>query len=218
MTPTLAIEARGLTKKFGTFVAVDGLDLAVPPGEVFGLLGSNGAGKSTAIRMLCGLLKPSAGGASVVGVDVVEDPEGVKRRIGYMTQRFSLYEDLTVRENLEFFGGIYGLAGDRAAERHRWAVKTANLEGKEELITRSLPGGWKQRLALACAILHGPPMVFLDEPTGGVDTASGSCTRAGWSPSAPSRSSSGSSWAGRCWRSRHRASWAPWRRSSRSRT
>lgn len=172
MTPTLAIEARGLTKKFGTFVAVDGLDLAVPPGEVFGLLGSNGAGKSTAIRMLCGLLKPSAGGASVVGVDVVEDPEGVKRRIGYMTQRFSLYEDLTVRENLEFFGGIYGLAGDRAAERHRWAVKTANLEGKEELITRSLPGGWKQRLALACAILHGPPMVFLDEPTGGVDPIS----------------------------------------------
>jgi len=168
----LALEARGLTKRFGSFVAVDALDLAVGAGEVFGLLGSNGAGKSTAIRMLCGLLRPSAGEARVLGVDVARDPDEVKRRIGYMTQRFSLYDDLTVEENLEFFGGIYGLRGPEAARRRRRAVAMADLEGKEDLLTRALPGGWKQRLALACAVLHGPRMVFLDEPTGGVDPIS----------------------------------------------
>jgi len=168
----LAIEAVRLTKRFGAFVAVDALDLAVGEGEVFGLLGSNGAGKSTAIRMLCGLLTPSGGHARVLGVDVARNPEEVKRRIGYMTQRFSLYDDLSVRENLEFFGGIYGLTGADGVERRRWAIDMADLAGKEDQLTGSLPGGWKQRLALACAVLHRPRMVFLDEPTGGVDPIS----------------------------------------------
>jgi len=172
LSAALAIETRQLTKRFGAFVAVDSLDLAVHEGEVFGLLGSNGAGKSTAIRMLCGLLTPSGGDARVLGVDVARDPEEVKRRIGYMTQRFSLYDDLSVRENLEFFGGIYGLTGADGAERRRWAIDMADLAGKEDQLTGSLPGGWKQRLALACAVLHRPRMVFLDEPTGGVDPIS----------------------------------------------
>ncbi|HZN53717.1 MAG TPA: ABC transporter ATP-binding protein [Candidatus Polarisedimenticolaceae bacterium] len=172
MSAEPAIETKGLTKRFGAFVAVDSLDLRVSEGEVFGLLGSNGAGKSTAIRMLCGLLTPSAGEARVLGVDVARHAEEVKRRIGYMTQRFSLYEDLSVRENLEFFGGIYGLHGAEGAQRRKWAVAMADLEGKEELATHSLPGGWKQRLALACAVLHRPRVVFLDEPTGGVDPIS----------------------------------------------
>jgi len=167
-----AIEAIKLTKHFGAFVAVDGLDLNVGQGEVFGLLGSNGAGKSTAIRMLCGLLTPTSGSARVLGIDVAHDPESVKRRIGYMTQRFSLYDDLSVSENLEFFGGIYGLSGADGEQRRRWAVGMADLEGKEDLVTGALPGGWKQRLALACAVLHRPRMVFLDEPTGGVDPIS----------------------------------------------
>ena len=172
MSEALAIETKALTKRFGAFVAVDHLDLGVRQGEVFGLLGSNGAGKSTAIRMLCGLLTPTSGEARVLGVDVARDAEGVKRRIGYMTQRFSLYDDLTVRENLEFFGGIYGLHGAEGEQRRRWAVSMADLEGKEDLATRSLPGGWKQRLALACAVMHRPKVVFLDEPTGGVDPIS----------------------------------------------
>jgi ABC-2 type transport system ATP-binding protein len=172
LSTALAIETRKLTKRFGTFVAVDRLDLAVAEGEVFGLLGSNGAGKSTAIRMLCGLLTPSSGEASVLGVDVAREPESVKRRIGYMTQRFSLYNDLSVKENLEFFGGIYGITGEDGAERRRNAIVMADLAGKEDMTTGSLPGGWKQRLALACAVLHAPRMVFLDEPTGGVDPIS----------------------------------------------
>jgi ABC-2 type transport system ATP-binding protein len=172
LSASLAIETRQLTKRFGAFVAVDALELAVGEGEVFGLLGSNGAGKSTAIRMLCGLLTPSGGDARVLGVDVARDPEQVKRRIGYMTQRFSLYDDLSVRENLEFFGGIYGLTGADGAERRRWAIDMADLAGKEDQLTGSLPEGWKQRLALACAVLHRPRMVFLDEPTGGVDPIS----------------------------------------------
>ena len=172
MSASLAIQAVQLTKRFGVFVAVDALDLAVGEGEVFGLLGSNGAGKSTTIRMLCGLLTPSGGHARVLGIDVARDPEELKRRIGYMTQRFSLYDDLSVRENLEFFGGIYGLTGADGAERRRWAVEMADLAGKEDQLTGSLPAGWKQRLALACAVLHRPRMVFLDEPTGGVDPIS----------------------------------------------
>ena len=172
MSAALAIEARNLTKQFGPFVAVDALNLAVREGEVFGRLGSNGAGKSTAIRMLCGLLTPTGGEARVLGIDVAHDPEGVKRRIGYMTQRFSLYDDLSVRENLEFFGGIYGLSGAEGKARRRWALEMADLIGKEDLLTGSLPGGWKQRLALASAVLHRPRMVFLDEPTGGVDPIS----------------------------------------------
>lgn len=161
-----------LTKEFGRFRAVDELSLSVRAGEIFGFLGSNGAGKSTAIRMLCGLLRPDAGSARVLGLDVARRPEEVKRRIGYMSQRFSLYDDLTVEQNLRFFGGVYGLNGSRYHERAGWARQMANLEGKEDLLTASLPGGWKQRLALACAVLHEPRVLFLDEPTGGVDPIS----------------------------------------------
>jgi ABC-2 type transport system ATP-binding protein len=167
-----AVETVGLTKRFGAFVAVDRLTLSVEEGEVFGFLGSNGAGKSTAIRMLCGLLAPSAGSALVLGVDVAQDPERVKRNIGYMSQRFSLYGDLTVRQNLRFFGGVYGLSGRALAERESWAIGMADLAGKEDLLAGELPGGWKQRLALACAVLHRPRVLFLDEPTGGVDPVS----------------------------------------------
>ena len=166
------IEVRNLVKRFGAFVSVDDLSLTVEAGEVFGLLGSNGAGKTTAIRMLCGLLSPTSGSALVLDVDVAKDPEAIKRRIGYMTQRFSLYDDLTVGQNLRFFGGVYGLRGRAFDDRAAWAIETAGLAGKEGLLTRSLPGGWKQRLALACAVLHDPKVVFLDEPTGGVDPVS----------------------------------------------
>jgi len=166
------IEVENLVKRFGPFVAVDGLSFGVEEGEVFGLLGSNGAGKSTAIRMLCGLLTPTSGTVRVLGLDVGRQAEALRRRIGYMTQRFSLYEDLTVRQNLEFFGGVYGLHGRALAARRSWAVATAGLEGREDVLTRALPGGWKQRLALGCAVLHEPRVVFLDEPTGGVDPLS----------------------------------------------
>jgi ABC-2 type transport system ATP-binding protein len=166
------IEVERLVKRFGDFVSVDDLSLHVREGEVFGLLGSNGAGKTTTIRMLCGLLAPSSGSARVLGVDVARDPEALKRRIGYMTQRFSLYDDLSVRQNLCFFGGVYGIRGAAMREREAWALHMAGLEGKQDLLTRSLPGGWKQRLALACALLHEPRVVFLDEPTGGVDPLS----------------------------------------------
>lgn len=161
-----------LVKRFGDFVSVDHVSFDVRPGEVFGLLGSNGAGKTTTIRMLCGLLTPTSGTGRVLGVDVSRDPEALKRRIGYMTQRFSLYDDLSVEQNLRFFGGVYGLKGKTFDDRRAWAVSMAGLEGKQDLLTRSLPGGWKQRLALACAVLHEPKVVFLDEPTGGVDPIS----------------------------------------------
>jgi ABC-2 type transport system ATP-binding protein len=167
-----AIEVRGLTRRFGAFVAVDGLTFDVREGEIFGFLGSNGAGKSTTIRMLCGLLRPSAGTARVGGADVARDPEAVKRRIGYMSQRFSLYEKLTVDQNIAFFGGIYGLAPDRVAARRAFVLEMAGLRGRERTLTGALSGGWRQRLALGCAILHEPPIVFLDEPTGGVDPLS----------------------------------------------
>ena len=169
---TSAVEIRDLSKHFGAFKAVDRVSLAVDEGEIFGFLGANGAGKSTTIRMMCGLLAPTSGTALVLGIDVARDPEGVKRRIGYMSQRFSLYDDLTVAQNLRFFGGVYGLHGRAASEREAWAVHMADLEGKEDRLTGELPGGWKQRLALACAVLHRPRVVFLDEPTSGVDPLS----------------------------------------------
>ena len=168
----LAIDVRGLTRKFGSFVAVKDLSFSVQQGEIFGFLGANGAGKSTTIRMLCGLLRPSAGTALVGGVDVSQDPEGVKRRIGYMSQKFSLYEALTVDQNIRFFGGIYGLSGERFDARRKFVLDMAGLVGRENTLTSDLPGGWRQRLALGCAILHQPPIVFLDEPTGGVDPLS----------------------------------------------
>ena len=167
-----AIEVEHLTRRFADFVAVDDLTFDVRPGEIFGFLGSNGAGKSTTIRMLCGLLRPTAGTARVGGIDVSRDPEGVKRRIGYMSQRFSLYEKLTVDQNIAFFGGIYGLEGDRLASRRAFALDMAGLRGREATLTGDLSGGWRQRLALGCAILHEPAIVFLDEPTGGVDPLS----------------------------------------------
>lgn len=167
-----AVVVSGLTKRFGSFVAVDNISLNVKRGEVFGFLGPNGAGKSTTIRMLCGLLEPTAGTALVDRFDVGTDPDRVKLRIGYMSQRFSLYEDLTVEQNIDFYGGIYGLEGARMEERKRWAIEMAGLRGKEGNLTAPLSGGWKQRLALGCAILHEPPILFLDEPTGGVDPVS----------------------------------------------
>jgi len=167
-----AVELRDLGKRFGAFKAVDGVSLSVEAGEIFGFLGANGAGKSTTIRMLCGLLAPTSGEARVLGIDVARHPEEVKRRIGYMSQRFSLYDDLTVIQNLRFFGGVYGLRGQGAREREAWAIGMASLEGMEERLTGELPGGWKQRLALACAVLHRPRVVFLDEPTSGVDPIS----------------------------------------------
>jgi ABC-2 type transport system ATP-binding protein len=168
----VAVELRELSKHFGAFKAVDRVSLAVNEGEIFGFLGANGAGKSTTIRMLCGLLAPTSGSGLVLGTDVGRDPEGVKRKIGYMSQRFSLYDDLTVAQNLRFFGGVYGLRGRLAREREEWAVGIAGLEGKTDRLTGELPGGWKQRLALACAVMHQPRVVFLDEPTSGVDPIS----------------------------------------------
>jgi ABC-2 type transport system ATP-binding protein len=167
-----AITVSDLTKRFGGFVAVNHVSFDVREGEVFGFLGSNGAGKSTTIRMLCGLLEPSSGTAIVGGIDVRQDPEGVKRRIGYMSQRFSLYEQLTVDQNIRFFGGIYGLSGERFAKRRLFVLEMAGLKGRERTRASDLAGGWRQRLALGCAILHEPPTVFLDEPTGGVDPVS----------------------------------------------
>jgi ABC-2 type transport system ATP-binding protein len=172
MNATNAIEVRDLTKRFGDFVAVNRVSFDVRAGEIFGFLGSNGAGKSTTIRMLCGLLKPTSGTATVGGMDVGRDPEAVKRRIGYMSQRFSLYESLTVDENIRFFGGVYGLDRERLAARRELVLEMAGLRGRESTLTRTLSGGWRQRLALGCAILHEPPIVFLDEPTGGVDPLS----------------------------------------------
>jgi ABC-2 type transport system ATP-binding protein len=167
-----AIVVSNLTRTFGDFVAVDHVSFDVPRGEIFGFLGSNGAGKSTTIRMLCGLLKPTSGSAMVDGIDVGRDPEAVKRRIGYMSQRFSLYEQLTVDQNIRFFGAIYGLAGRTLEERRQFVLDMAGLRERERTRTADLAGGWRQRLALGCAILHQPPIVFLDEPTGGVDPIS----------------------------------------------
>ncbi len=161
--------ARALTKKFGAFTAVDSLDLVIAKGEVVGFIGPNGAGKSTTIRLLCGLLRPSAGRATVAGFDVGREPEAVREHIGYMSQKFSLYGDLTVRENLRFFGGLYRVPRRELEERMRLAVGLAGLDGREHALVNTLAGGWKQRLALGCAILHRPPVLFLDEPTSGVE-------------------------------------------------
>jgi len=172
MTADVAIHVTDLSKQFGEFRAVDRLSFDVHRGEIFGFLGANGAGKSTTIRMLCGLLAPTSGTATIDGIDVGRDPEAVKRRIGYMSQRFSLYELLTVDQNIRFYAGLYGLAGDRLARRRRFALDMGGLVGKEQVEARTLSGGWRQRLALGCALLHEPPIVFLDEPTGGVDPVS----------------------------------------------
>ena len=167
-----AIVVSNLTRRFGDFVAVDRLSFEVRAGEIFGFLGANGAGKSTTIRMLCGLLEPTSGTASVDGIDVGRDPEEVKRRIGYMSQRFSLYERLTVDQNIRFFAGIYDIPRNRLEDRRRFALDIAGLRGREHMRAADLAGGWRQRLALGCAILHEPRIVFLDEPTGGVDPLS----------------------------------------------
>ena len=164
-----AVEIHDLVKRFGDFVAVDHVSLQVEKGEIFGFLGPNGAGKSTTIRMLCGLLSPTSGRASVNGYDVSTEPERIRASIGYMSQKFSLYDDLTVEENIEFFSGIYGVPKARRAERKDYVLRMANLAGRRGDLTRNLSGGWKQRLALGCAILHQPPILFLDEPTSGVD-------------------------------------------------
>jgi ABC-2 type transport system ATP-binding protein len=171
-TVTSAVEVDGLTRVFGDFVAVDHIDLHVDAGTVFGFLGPNGAGKSTTIRMLCGILRPSAGRALVGGFDIATQTDQVKDRIGYMSQKFSLYEDLSVEENLQFFAGIYGVSGAQRAARIAWALEMADLRGREAMRTAALAGGWRQRLALGCAVLHEPPILFLDEPTSGVDPAS----------------------------------------------
>ncbi len=169
MNEPLAITVRGLTRKFGEFVAVRDVSFDVKAGEIFGYLGANGAGKSTTIRILCGLLSASDGAASVAGVDVIRHPRDVRRAIGYMSQKFSLYLDLSVRENLQFFGGAYRLFGARLRRRSEEVEAALELEGIADQITGSLPGGLRQRLALACAILHEPRILFLDEPTAGVD-------------------------------------------------
>jgi len=167
-----AVVARDLTRLFGRFVAVDGVSFTVPTGEIFGFLGPNGAGKTTTIRMLTGLLPPTRGEAAVAGHDVRDASGAVRAQIGYMSQLFSLYGDLTVDENIRLFGGLYGLRGARLAERRTWALELANLADRRRTLTRDLPLGWKQRLALGCATMHEPPILFLDEPTSGVDPAS----------------------------------------------
>jgi ABC-2 type transport system ATP-binding protein len=164
-----AVEIENLRKCFGDFCAVDDISLQVRRGEIFGFLGPNGAGKSTTIRILCGLLKPSGGRALVGGLDVAAVPEEVRKNVGYMSQKFSLYDDLTVEENIDFFSGIYRVSRPLRRERKDHALRMAGLEERRSALTRTLSGGWKQRLALGCAILHRPPVLFLDEPTSGVD-------------------------------------------------
>jgi len=167
-----AVEVEALTKTFGNFVAVDHIHFQVEKGEIFGFLGPNGAGKSTTIRMLCGLLMPTSGKGKVAGFDLMGEPEKIKEVIGYMSQKFSLYEDLTVIENLHFFGGIYGLSGPLQREREEEVLEMIGLQNLQDRMTRTLSVGWNQRLALGCAILHKPSILFLDEPTSGVDPIS----------------------------------------------
>ena len=168
-TPKNAIEIKDLTKKFGDVTAVDSLSINVTGGSIFGFLGPNGSGKSTVIRMLCGLLLPTSGTATVNGFDVVKEPESVKQSIGYMNQAFSLYKDLTVEENMTFFGRIYGLQGERLETRKNAVTDLVGIRGYLNRRSGQLSGGWKQRLALAVALIHEPQIVFLDEPTAGID-------------------------------------------------
>ncbi|WP_298267702.1 ABC transporter ATP-binding protein [Geobacter sp.] len=167
-----AVTLRDLERRFGDFVAVNRISLDVRRGEIFGFLGPNGAGKSTTIRMLCGILSPSAGSGTVAGFDIVREAEEIKKNIGYMSQKFSLYEDLTVEENIDFYAGIYKVPAERRRERKEWVIEMAGLAEHRRSRTAVLSGGWKQRLSLGCAILHEPPIVFLDEPTSGVDPIS----------------------------------------------
>ncbi len=167
-----AIEVEELTRRFGAFTAVDHVSFTVERGEIMGFLGPNGAGKTTTIKMLAGLLRPSAGKGRVDGLDLLREAEAIKRRIGYMSQLFSLYGDLTVEENIEFFAGLYGVPRAQRAERRDWVLEMAGLAAEKRQLTGSLPLGWKQRLALGCAVLHEPPLLFLDEPTSGVDPLS----------------------------------------------
>jgi ABC-2 type transport system ATP-binding protein len=167
-----SVEVENLVKRFGDFTAVDRISFQTRAGEVFGFLGPNGSGKSTTIRILCGLLHPTSGRAIVAGCDVVESPELIRRNIGYMSQKFSLYADLTVLENLRFYAGMYGVPASALGARIDWALEMAGLRGRESSLTGALAGGWKQRLALGCAVLHRPPILFLDEPTSGVDPLS----------------------------------------------
>jgi ABC-2 type transport system ATP-binding protein len=167
-----AVEAHELTKQFDHFTAVDHVSFTIPRGQIFGFLGPNGAGKTTTIRMLLGLLKPTSGTATVLGFDILKDSEAIRKRIGYMSQKFSLYNDLKVEENLNFYGGTYGVRGERLRERKDYILNMAGLEGRAGELTKNLSGGWKQRLALGTAIIHEPEMLFLDEPTAGVDPIS----------------------------------------------
>ncbi|MCX5798725.1 MAG: ABC transporter ATP-binding protein [Proteobacteria bacterium] len=172
MENDIAVEVKSLRRTFGEFVAVDNISLNVKKGEIFGFLGPNGAGKSTTIRMLCGLLMPTGGAGTVGGYDIIKQSEEIKKIIGYMSQRFSLYDDLTVEENITFFGGVYNVPKEKKNERKEWILEMAGLKDRRSAITKTLAGGFKQRLALGCAILHEPPILFLDEPTSGVDPVS----------------------------------------------
>ena len=167
-----SVVAEGLVKKFGDFTAVDGISFETKTGEIFGFLGPNGSGKTTTIRMLLGLLRPTEGSGTVLGFDIVRESEEIRKRIGYMSQQFSLYNDLTVSENLNFYGGTYGVTGERLRDRKEYILEMANLKGREREMTKNLSGGWKQRLALGTAIIHEPQVLFLDEPTAGVDPIS----------------------------------------------
>jgi ABC-2 type transport system ATP-binding protein len=172
ITSAIAVTVKNLTRAFGDFIAVDHISLDVARGEIFGFLGPNGAGKSTTIKMLCGLLLPTGGSGTVGGYDIITRSEEIKQNIGYMSQKFSLYDDLTVEENIKFFSGIYTVPESKKEARKEWALEMSGLKDKRGTLTRTLPGGYKQRLALGCAILHEPPILFLDEPTSGVDPIS----------------------------------------------
>ena len=167
-----AVTVKGLSRAFGDFKAVDTIDLNVARGQVFGFLGPNGAGKSTTIRMLCGLLLPSNGEGTVGGFDIMTQSEEIKKNIGYMSQKFSLYDDLTIEENIDFFSGIYGVPDEKRKDRKEWVLDMAGIAGMRRAITRTMASGFKQRLALGCAVIHEPPIIFLDEPTSGVDPIS----------------------------------------------
>ena len=167
-----AIQLDHLTKKFGHFTAVEDVSFSIPKGQIFGLLGPNGSGKSTTIRMLCGVIRPTHGGGTIMGYDLLTQTESIKQNIGYMSQKFSLYQDLTVNENLDFYGNIFQMKPERIEVRKKELIEMANLKGKENALAGTLSGGWKQRLALGCALIHEPELLVLDEPTAGVDPVS----------------------------------------------